>query len=233
MGKTALDLVLLAQTEVGEVVAGAGGSSTMAHKRNPVGAVRARACAARVPALAALLLAAMAQAEHERAAGAWHAEWEPFAQALGLTGGAAAGVARDARGARGARRTGCGRNLEATGGRLLPERIVLALAPAAGRAEAVGAVQAAAAADGAFRDALLDQPVVAEHLDAAGARRSARSRRLPGRDRRADRARARALRARDRDARVMTDDRYEAGMRVRREVLGDAHVDRATDRATA
>ena len=26
----------------------------------------------------------------------------------------------------------------------------------------------------------------------------------------------------------MTDDRYEAGMRVRREVLGDAHVDRAT-----
>jgi 4-carboxymuconolactone decarboxylase len=26
----------------------------------------------------------------------------------------------------------------------------------------------------------------------------------------------------------VTDDRYEAGMRVRREVLGDAHVDRAT-----
>jgi 4-carboxymuconolactone decarboxylase len=30
----------------------------------------------------------------------------------------------------------------------------------------------------------------------------------------------------------MTEDRYEAGMRVRREVLGDAHVDRATERAT-
>lgn len=30
----------------------------------------------------------------------------------------------------------------------------------------------------------------------------------------------------------MTDDRYEAGMRVRREVLGDAHVDRATDAVT-
>jgi 4-carboxymuconolactone decarboxylase len=30
----------------------------------------------------------------------------------------------------------------------------------------------------------------------------------------------------------MSDDRYEAGMRVRREVLGDAHVDRATERAT-
>lgn len=30
----------------------------------------------------------------------------------------------------------------------------------------------------------------------------------------------------------MSDDRYEAGMRVRREVLGDAHVDRATAAAT-
>jgi 4-carboxymuconolactone decarboxylase len=30
----------------------------------------------------------------------------------------------------------------------------------------------------------------------------------------------------------MTDERYEAGMKVRREVLGDAHVDRATGGAT-
>jgi 4-carboxymuconolactone decarboxylase/3-oxoadipate enol-lactonase/4-carboxymuconolactone decarboxylase len=30
----------------------------------------------------------------------------------------------------------------------------------------------------------------------------------------------------------MGDERHEAGMRVRREVLGDAHVDRATERAT-
>jgi 4-carboxymuconolactone decarboxylase len=30
----------------------------------------------------------------------------------------------------------------------------------------------------------------------------------------------------------MSDDRYEAGMRVRREVLGDAHVDRAQARTT-
>ena len=77
MGKVALDLVLLAQTEVAEVRAGAGGSSTMPHKQNPIGAVRARACAERVPPLAALLFGAMAAQEHERAAGAWHAEWEP------------------------------------------------------------------------------------------------------------------------------------------------------------
>jgi 4-carboxymuconolactone decarboxylase len=30
----------------------------------------------------------------------------------------------------------------------------------------------------------------------------------------------------------MSDDAYERGMRVRREVLGDEHVDRATERAT-
>jgi len=30
----------------------------------------------------------------------------------------------------------------------------------------------------------------------------------------------------------MTDDAFEAGMRVRREVLGDEHVDRALERAT-
>jgi 4-carboxymuconolactone decarboxylase len=30
----------------------------------------------------------------------------------------------------------------------------------------------------------------------------------------------------------MSDDAYERGMKVRREVLGDAHVDRATERAT-
>lgn len=31
----------------------------------------------------------------------------------------------------------------------------------------------------------------------------------------------------------MSDSRYERGMRVRREVLGDAHVDRATEGATS
>ena len=73
-GKVAPDVVLLAQAEVGEVAAGAGGPSTLPQKQNLVEATRARAAALRVPPLAALLLGAMAQ-EHERAAGAWHAEW--------------------------------------------------------------------------------------------------------------------------------------------------------------
>ena len=85
-GKIALDVVLLAQTEVGEVRVGDGRSSTMPNKRNPVGAVLARACALRVHALAGTF---RGEHEHERAAGAWHAEWEPLSDALALTGAAA------------------------------------------------------------------------------------------------------------------------------------------------
>src|SRR3954452_21012090 len=52
--KIAIDVALLAQTEVGEVREPAeGGSSTMPHKRNPVGSTLARACAARARAAAA------------------------------------------------------------------------------------------------------------------------------------------------------------------------------------
>jgi 3-carboxy-cis,cis-muconate cycloisomerase len=92
LAKIALDLVLLAQTEVGEVRESAdGGSSTIPHKRNPVASTRARACALRAQAVAGVLLSALSQ-EHERAAGAWHAEWGALSEALALTGAAAAGV---------------------------------------------------------------------------------------------------------------------------------------------
>ena len=96
--KIALDLVLLSQTEVGEVAepsgGGRGGSSSMPHKRNPAGSVVAIACARRVRGDAGVLLAAMPQ-ELERAAGAWQSEWGPLSDALSLTGGAAAAM-RDA-----------------------------------------------------------------------------------------------------------------------------------------
>jgi len=94
VGKVALDLVLLAQTEVGEVREREGGqSSTMPHKRNPVGATLARACALRAQAEASVLMSALAQ-EHERAAGAWHAEWGALSDALAYAGGAAASLRR-------------------------------------------------------------------------------------------------------------------------------------------
>jgi 3-carboxy-cis,cis-muconate cycloisomerase len=92
VGKAALDVVLLAQTEVGEVTeASGGGSSAMPHKQNPAAAVRARASAQQAIAAASALLAAAGH-EHERAAGAWQAEWLPLRAALGFTGGAAAAL---------------------------------------------------------------------------------------------------------------------------------------------
>jgi 3-carboxy-cis,cis-muconate cycloisomerase len=95
-GKIALDIVLLAQSEVGELRVREGGvSSTMPHKRNPVAAVLARACALRVHALAATFVG---EHEHERAAGAWHAEWGALTDLLGLAGGAAAHTADALRG---------------------------------------------------------------------------------------------------------------------------------------
>ena len=92
VAKVAGDIVLLAQTEVGEVregVEGRGGSSTMAHKRNPVAAISARAAARQAPGLVATLLASM-EHEHERAAGAWHAEWPALRSLLSFAGSAAA-----------------------------------------------------------------------------------------------------------------------------------------------
>lgn len=58
----------------------------MPHKRNPVGPVLARACALRVHALVSVFTG---EHEHERAAGAWHAEWEPLSDLLALAGAAA------------------------------------------------------------------------------------------------------------------------------------------------
>jgi 3-carboxy-cis,cis-muconate cycloisomerase len=89
VGKAALDIVLLSQTEVGEVREHVGGGSTsMPHKHNPVAAISALGCAKQTPALVATLLAAMVQ-EHERGAGSWHSEWEPLNQLLLATGSAA------------------------------------------------------------------------------------------------------------------------------------------------
>ena len=91
LGKIAGDVVLLAQTEVGEVAEAVGGaSSTMPHKRNPVAAVLAKACVRHVRANVGVLYESH---EHERAAGAWHAEWHALQTALAATGGAAAAVA--------------------------------------------------------------------------------------------------------------------------------------------
>jgi 3-carboxy-cis,cis-muconate cycloisomerase len=120
-GKVARDVTLLAQTEVAEVrERRGGGSSTMPHKRNPIASVCASACAAQAPGLVATLLAAMA-GEHERAAGAWHAEWRPLAELLRSTGSAAAWL-RDALDGLEVDSKRMRVNLELTGGLLMAER---------------------------------------------------------------------------------------------------------------
>lgn len=88
--KVALDVILLAQPEVGEVAErDGGGSSTMPHKRNPASAVLARACG-RLAHANATVLAAAGDHELERAAGAWQAEWTALSECLAHAGGAAA-----------------------------------------------------------------------------------------------------------------------------------------------
>ncbi len=92
LGKIARDVTLLAQTEVAELRedsgAGRGGSSAMPHKQNPVAAVTILGCTKQAPGLLATLAAA-AEQEHQRAAGAWHSEWQPLSHLLTLTGSAA------------------------------------------------------------------------------------------------------------------------------------------------
>ena len=175
LGKIARDVTLLAQSEVAEVreggagEGGRGGSSAMPHKSNPVGAVAVLGCTRQVPGLVATLAAA-AEQEHQRAAGAWHAEWEPFSDLLRLTGSAAswaaellAGLVVDAGRMR--------RNLDAAGGFPMAEQVASLFTPALGRTAAhdlVARVSASAVAQGRpLRDALLD-PAEAHRLDEAG-----------------------------------------------------------------
>lgn len=155
-GKIGLDVVLLSQTEVGEVrEAAGGGSSAMPQKRNPVKATLARSCGALAGAHASVLRHSLVQ-EHQRAAGAWHAEWEALCGVLGFTGGAAAAAAESLRGLEvDAARMRV--NLDATGGLVLSERVAAALAKRLGRGAAHELVAAAAEAP-SFRAALLADP---------------------------------------------------------------------------
>jgi 3-carboxy-cis,cis-muconate cycloisomerase len=166
-------IVLLAQTEVGEVFeqgpAGSGGSSTMPHKRNPVAAVSALAGARQAPGLVAGLLGSMEQ-EHQRAAGAWHAEWRPFSELLRSTGSAVHWL-----------RLSLERlhvdpdrmreNLDRTGGVLLAERVAGALVSRTGRLAAHDAVteccKRSLSGGGDLAELLAADPLVGKHLDRA------------------------------------------------------------------
>jgi 3-carboxy-cis,cis-muconate cycloisomerase len=133
--KVALDVTLLAQTEVGEVTEGAsGGSSALPHKQNPVGSVLITAIARRMPGLVASLYAAGVH-EHERATGAWHAEWEPLRELARLAGSASVRTARLLSELR-VHPEKMRANLELTQGLVMSESVAARLAPTLGRAAA-------------------------------------------------------------------------------------------------
>jgi 3-carboxy-cis,cis-muconate cycloisomerase len=172
LGKMARDVSLLMQTDVGEAfepaAAGKGGSSTMPHKRNPVGCAVALAAAIRVPPLVATMLAAMPQ-EHERGLGGWHAEWETLPELFRLTSGALAQMATAFEGLE-VDTAAMRADLDQTHGLLMAEAASMALADHIGKAQAHHLVETAsrrALADGvSLADALSAMPEATRHLSA-------------------------------------------------------------------
>jgi len=183
LGKIARDVTLLSQSEVAEVHEGPapvsaavgssprrGGSSAMPHKQNPVAAIAILGCTKRVPGLLATIAAA-AEQEYQRAAGAWHAEWEPLADLLTLTGSAASWAA-ELLGGLTVDVARMSANLAAAKGLPLAEHVTSLLADALGRAAAHDLVAEAGAravsAGLPLRDVLLGLPQSAERLEKAG-----------------------------------------------------------------
>jgi 3-carboxy-cis,cis-muconate cycloisomerase len=168
LGKIALDVQLLAQTEVGELAEGSGGtSSAMPHKHNPVHAVLISASARRAPGLVSTLLSAMAH-EHQRAAGAWHAEWLPLRDLLGTVGGASA-HARDLFAGLRVDTQRMRDNLASTHGLLMSESVAGKLAPGLGRSAAQDLVarlcRNAVRQGRSLRDELMDDAEIRAYLD--------------------------------------------------------------------
>src|SRR4051794_37897405 len=169
-GKIAGDVMLMMQTEVGEAfepaAPGRGASSTLPHKRNPVGAAAALSAAAVAPNLVATLLAAQVQ-EHERGPGGWHTDWMTLPTLALVTSGALSAVVEIAEGLEidvDRLRT----NLELTGGQIMAEAVSFALAEKIGRGEAHALVrelsQKAAREKRPFKEVLLTELRVKAHL---------------------------------------------------------------------
>jgi 3-carboxy-cis,cis-muconate cycloisomerase len=174
LSKIATDVMLMSQTEYGEVsephVFGRGGSSTMPQKRNPIACEYVLSQSRGVHALVPQMLGAMAQ-DLERGTGPWQAELLALPQAFVLAHGAlsqarfiAEGLVVDAARMRA--------NLDATGGLIVSEAVMMGLAPVLGRMDAHHVVNDACDTvrdkGGSLTDALLGDARLAGKLDAAG-----------------------------------------------------------------
>ena len=168
LGKIARDISLLMQNEVGEASEptgeGRGGSSTMPHKRNPIGCTVTIAAAARMPQ------------EHERSIGGSQSEWPTVAAVIQSTGVAAASIAEIAEGltvdpAR------MRRNLEETRGIVFSEKAMTVLARKLGRHKAhqllEAAVRKAVDEKRTLAEVLEEMPEISKILDKAAVQRLA------------------------------------------------------------
>jgi 3-carboxy-cis,cis-muconate cycloisomerase len=138
LGKIAMDVKLLMQTEVAEVFEpfheSRGSSSTMPQKRNPISCLYIHATAALVRQHAAALLEA-AVADHERSTGPWEIEWIALPETFLLSAGClaqsrdlVAGLQVDAQRMRD--------NLDMTHGMVVSEAVMMGLGPKLGRQRA-------------------------------------------------------------------------------------------------
>jgi 3-carboxy-cis,cis-muconate cycloisomerase len=135
LGKIAMDVKLMMQTEVAEVfepfAPGRGSSSTMPQKRNPISCLYIHANISVVRQLAASLMDAMV-ADHERSTGPWEIEWVALPEIFCLISGALkqarfmlAGLEVDAVQMR--------RNIDLTHGLVMSEAVMMGLGPYMGR----------------------------------------------------------------------------------------------------
>jgi 3-carboxy-cis,cis-muconate cycloisomerase len=172
LAKVATDVMLLMQTEVGEAfepfLAGRGASSTMPQKRNPISCELIVAAARVVRQHVGLMLDAMV-ADHERATGPWQVEWVALPEAFIAAGGALAhargmleGLIVDPKRMR--------RNLDLTGGLIVAEAVMMALAQHVGRQSAhdlvYGACRSALEQGSTLLAQLKRRPDVTLHLSA-------------------------------------------------------------------
>jgi 3-carboxy-cis,cis-muconate cycloisomerase len=173
LGKIALDIMMMASTEFGEVyepfVKGRGASSTMPQKRNPISSELMLAAAKGVRQHAGLMLDAMVQ-DFERATGPWHAEWMAIPESFVLTAGSLH-QARFALGGLIVDESKMADNLDISRGLIVAEAVMMGLAPEIGRQEAHDVVYDACRVANDKRmtlaDALSADPRVSERIDRA------------------------------------------------------------------
>ena len=173
LGKIARDVSLCMQTEVGELAEpsapGRGASSTMPHKRNPIGCAAVLSAATRAPGLVSTMLSAMAQ-EHERGLGGWQAEWETLpeiailaASALNHMTAVIVGLEVDA--------DRMATNLNQSNGLIMAEAVAMALAAHLGKIEAHRIVEHACnkamQESRHLREVLADEPLIQKQITAA------------------------------------------------------------------